>query len=82
MSLAIILAVLMSSGAQVPPQATTEQSYLACGCGCCGGVEPSKECVDDSTELEQIIAKDKTQKFSGQCATMGCSAGVEYSICE
>lgn len=77
---ALALAVLMAGGADMP-EPPRESSYLACGCGCCGGVQPQEKCVEEDA-LALLIEKDKAQAASPQCAVIGCSVGVEYTVCE
>lgn len=60
------------------------ESYIACGCGCCGGAEPVKRCFyhskDDS--LEKIIEEDKKAAKSQDCPLVGCSQGIKYIFCD
>lgn len=57
---------------------TISQTYVACGCGCCGSAEPVKQCLYHSNgdNLEQIINQDKKSRKNSQCALMGCSNGI------
>ena len=56
---------------------TVKESYLACGCGGCGGGEPEVVYYSISKGQEsgyrQAIADDKTAAASKSCANMGCS---------
>ena len=69
---------------------TEAQTYLACGCGCCGGgpddgeMRPVKRCLDrkQGETLEKIKAADEEARKNPQCAMMGCSLGTEYSYCD
>lgn len=63
------------------------ESYLACGCGCCGGpgeVPPEKKCLDrkNGETLAKVKAMDEKSRKDPQCAMMGCSRGTEYSYCD
>jgi len=59
-------------------------SYVACGCGCCGGSTPVKKCLFRSKgdDLAKIIAADKRSRANPKCALAGCSLGTEYSYCD
>ena len=59
-------------------------AYIACGCGCCGGVEPRRQCLYRSKgdNLEAIIQKDKEQQKSAICANVGCALGTKYVYCD
>lgn len=56
--------------------------YLACGCGCCGGIEPVKRCLPDIGSLEAAKEKDRELAYSKDCMMIGCSRGVIYRICD
>ena len=60
------------------------QQYVACGCGCCGGIEPIEQCLyhANNDDMNKIIDEDKKLKDNPQCATMGCSSGIKYSYCD
>lgn len=67
------------------PAATAKrESYVACGCGCCGGAEPVKKCLyrAKGDDLAKIKAEDGKARERPQCAVMGCSRGTEYSYCD
>jgi len=58
-----------------------EPSYTACGCGCCGGVEPEERCLREKGELERVRAEDRKARKNPDCAMAGCSRGVRYKYC-
>lgn len=60
------------------------QSYTACGCGCCGGVEPTVKCLYRSKgdNIQKIIEEDKKQAQSPICPTAGCSMPIKYIYCD
>jgi hypothetical protein len=66
-----------------PATSTCTDSYVACGCGCCGGTTPSPVCYYPSAgdSLSAIKAADETTKSSPTCATAGCSLGQRYLCC-
>jgi hypothetical protein len=57
--------------------------YLACGCGCCGGVSPSHACYypDRGETIASIKAEDEAQAEDPSCAAAGCALGTEYLCC-
>jgi hypothetical protein len=60
-------------------------SYLACGCGCCGGdFPPLERCLYHSKgdDLQKIIDKDRASAKDPICRVAGCSLGVLYSFCD
>lgn len=59
-------------------------TYVACGCGCCGGVTPKPSCLYHSKgdDLQKIIAADRASKQSPTCRVAGCSMGTSYSFCD
>lgn len=67
-----------------PSPMIAESSYIACGCGCCGGVEPDKRCLYHSKgdSLEEVIQADRISAHSPSCPMMGCSKGVRYIYCD
>lgn len=63
-------------------------SYISCGCGCCGFDEPiekiaKKECLFKS-KGENIQRKiDQDKELSPEfCATAGCSFPIRYIYCD
>lgn len=62
----------------------TEETYLACGCGCCGGVNPVEKCLyrSEGDDLEKIKNQDKAERQNPGCALMGCSFPVLYRYCD
>lgn len=65
------------------PNATSDK-YVACGCGCCAGAVPDKQCLyhAKNDNMFDIISTDVKAKQNPQCSTMGCSRGTEYSYCD
>ena len=71
----------------IEPTSGNPQSYVACGCGCCRSatVKPQKRCLFRSKgdDLARVIAEDKRMAANDKlCATVGCSAGIEYLYCD
>lgn len=60
------------------------QSYLACGCGCCGNNDPIEKCLykKNGDRLTSIIIEDEILKNSTSCSLMGCSRGTLYKYCD
>jgi hypothetical protein len=58
-------------------------SYVACGCGCCGG-EPKLKCLYRSKEdsMQKIIAADKEVRKNSDCSLAECSIGTKYVYCD
>jgi hypothetical protein len=78
----------------VPQQTTTTtlpaaaESYVSCGCGCCGSDKPVEEtaqirCLDKlkGERIEDKIAEDANLSPE-YCATVGCSLPVKYMYCD
>lgn len=62
------------------------ESYVACGCGCCG-MENSvgrEVCIYRSKgeSLEKIQKEDEKSRNNPRCATVGCSLGTKYKYCD
>ena len=59
-------------------------AYIACGCGCCGGVQPRRQCLYRSKgdDLQAIVRKDKERAKNPGCALAGCSLGTKYVYCD
>jgi hypothetical protein len=58
-------------------------SFIACGCGCCGGAKPMKQCIYRSKgdDIKKLVEEDR--KWTGSvCATVGCSPGIKYVYCD
>lgn len=71
--------------ATAAPDKPPGRRYIACGCGCCGGVAPDRSiCVDRAKgeSLDAIIARDKASRRSPSCPRAGCSIGIEYIECD
>jgi len=60
------------------------ESYTACGCGCCGGVEPTLKCLYHSKgdDIQKIIEEDKQAAQNPLCPQMGCSHPIKYIYCD
>jgi hypothetical protein len=58
------------------------EKYVACGCGCCGGVEPVKKCLYRKDDLGKIIEEDRKSGQRKECDRVGCAAGIEYRYCD
>ncbi len=80
--------IAAESNSDTPPALPEESGeldyYLACGCGCCGGVEPQKQCLYESQgeSLEKIKAQDLEASQSETCMVAGCSLGTNYTYCD
>lgn len=59
-------------------------SYTACGCGGCGGAEPTIKYLYESRggrkELDDAISTDKDRAHSHSCIYTGCSICIEYRL--
>lgn len=64
--------------------ASTPGPYVACGCGCCGGLEPGLQCLYHAKGdcLQAIIDQDETAAANPGCAMAGCSFPVKYQYCD
>ena len=60
------------------------ESYLSCGCGCCGGAEPQEKCLfrEQGDSLEDKRESDRRLGESNACDLMGCSLGTKYVFCD
>lgn len=56
------------------------ETYIACGCGGCGDLEPEVVEVKSKDEFDRLIAQDKEVKSSAICAAAGCSICTEYRL--
>ena len=67
-----------------PDMLQKSQSYIACGCGCCGGVEPEARCLFHAKgdNLRWIMENEKKSSKNPGCAQAGCSFGVKYTYCD
>ena len=67
-------------------QEVAGESYVACGCGCCSGLqlEPEKQCIyhANGDDLQNIIDLDRAAAQNPNCATQGCSFGKKYLYCD
>ena len=59
-------------------------AYIACGCGCCGGMEPKRQCLYRSKgdSLQAIVRRDQEAAKNPNCAQSGCSFGTKYVYCD
>lgn len=60
------------------------ETYLACGCGCCGNEASEEICLYKSKgdSLEEIKQKDQASRQAPACITVGCSLGTLYKYCD
>ncbi|WP_338277617.1 hypothetical protein [Corallococcus caeni] len=86
MLMPLLLAGALGWGCQASdaPPVDCGATYVACGCGCCGGVEPKVQCLScaNGDDLQALIAKDQEAKKDPQCAVAGCSVGTKYVYCD
>jgi len=70
-------------GGETGTISSCDDTYTACGCGCCGGVTPTKRCFYPELpgHLASIIEEDESIRSSPDCANAGCSAPQEYVCC-
>ena len=66
---------------------TTKESYVACGCGCCGGLDDAKRkttCLyhANGDSFEKIKKADAEAGKSERCAVAGCSMGTKFEFCD
>ena len=59
-------------------------AYTACGCGCCGGTQPKRQCIYRSRgdDLKQMMLRDRESAKNTQCDRVGCSTGIKYVYCD
>jgi hypothetical protein len=70
-------------GAGAPAEECGE--YVACGCGCCGGTEPSgASCYypERGESLDDIVSADRAAASDPGCANAGCSLGTRRVCCQ
>lgn len=85
----VVIAILMVGVAwwyqnnKEKPTSETEY-YIACGCGCCGGMESQEKCLYHSRgdNLQKIIEEDRKIAQSSECSLMGCSQPIKYKYCD
>lgn len=65
-----------------PEDTASYETYLACGCGGCGGQTPQIVEIKDRDEFDRLVAADKQAKASDSCAVAGCSICTEYRLVE
>ncbi|OGD11062.1 hypothetical protein A2576_02840 [Candidatus Amesbacteria bacterium RIFOXYD1_FULL_47_9] len=65
------------------PVGGTGETYVVCGCGCCGGSEGGgvAGCVYSKTEFDEIVSRDRRARGADICKYVGCSAGTKYRLC-
>jgi hypothetical protein len=57
------------------------QGYVACGCGCCPGLQPNNRRLykNKGDYLEKVIEEDKKLAWNTElCTTVGCSFLEHY----
>ncbi len=61
-------------------------TYIACGCGCCGGIDiASVVCLYRSKgdDIQKIIEADKKMASNtALCAVVGCALPIKYVYCD
>lgn len=64
------------------------ESYLACGCGCCGSNKPLEEIANEKClyrskgeSIQEIINQEK-ELTPERCANVGCSMPIKYIYCD
>ena len=71
-----------------PPEASTSTadpiSYVACGCGCCGGMEPTTKCLyrAKGDSIQAIIEADRKVTRTTDCTKAGCTPPIRYVYCD
>jgi len=67
-----------------PPQCSVGRTFLDCGCGCCGGTTPSRQCVYSSQgqDFDALVRAAQDALANTDCSTVGCSQGVEWVCCD
>lgn len=78
---AVALLAAMACGSPADVACEAEAPYVACGCGCCSGVEPTPQCLAAGESVCDVIERDRAQAAAPECATAGCVAGIEYRVC-
>jgi hypothetical protein len=72
--------------APIDTQDVPGESYTACGCGCCSGLQlkPEEQCIyhANGDDLQNIIDLDRVAAQNPNCATQGCSFGKKYLYCD
>jgi hypothetical protein len=72
-------------GPETVTPGTCGGSFIACGCGCCGGATtdlPMRCYYPGAGEsIETVTAADLATKNATDCNHAGCSLGVKYSCC-
>lgn len=65
------------------PAAACTGEYTACGCGCCGGVQPTLQCYYPSLgeTIAAITAQDQATKNATNCESAGCGMGIRHLCC-
>lgn len=80
-----VLLPAYSFAQEAKPAVQADPSYLACGCGCCGGENtPETVCLYRSKgdDMRKVVEADTLEKNSEDCAVKGCSRGKLYSYCD
>lgn len=78
-----MLTVVLAAGCGAPKHSCPETEYVACGCGCCGGIDPGPaQCLDPAKDdLCELIRQDRAAASNPGCAEAGCSFPVRYAYC-
>jgi len=62
------------------------ESYMACGCGGCGGVEPQikrySKAFGEEKQYREAIAANEQTKQSSMCTVAGCSMCTKLILVE
>ena len=89
MGIVLVSALSVFGVLTVYSQYNIKDSYLACGCGGCGGLEPRIEYVKSRAEFEELVKveeeldrkmRDPESSRAKLCAVMGCGRCIEYRL--
>ena len=66
------------------PQCSVGRTYLDCGCGCCGGTTPSRQCVYSSRgeDFDALVREAQAAVAATDCSVVGCGLGTELVCCD
>jgi len=63
--------------------ARDDETYDACGCGCCGAPQVTRCYYPDlGQDLGEVVREDEAAASSPSCANAGCAAGVHHVRCQ
>jgi hypothetical protein len=88
LGIAIIFLILFHTYRWLEPtfNVPVVDSYIACGCGCCGGLEGEATDIclyrSKGENLRDIIIEDKRASSSYICRYAGCSFPKKYVYCD